>query len=257
MSAPASDPAAATAFVTGGGGAIGAEVAGALAGAGHPVVIADRDLGAAEAVSRRLAAAGAEAAGVGLDVGSEESWSGALSEAGPIGVLVNAAGIEGPVERLGDYPVDGFDEVLRVNARGTFLGMRAVLPAMARAGRGCVVNVSSSAGFVGTPRLSGYVASKHAVLGLTRAAAVEYGPKGVRVNAVCPGPTEGRMIESIERGRGGADPARVREAYLNAIPLRRYAEPAQVAAAVAFLASDGAGSINGAALPVDGGMTAI
>jgi NAD(P)-dependent dehydrogenase (short-subunit alcohol dehydrogenase family) len=257
MTSETPDLAAATAFVTGGGGAIGAEVAACMAEEGRRVAVADRDLEAAERVSRRLSDAGAEALAVELDVGSEESWSGALEEAGPVGVLVNAAGIEGPVERLGDYPVEAFDEVLRVNARGTFLGMRSVLPAMARAGEGCVVNVSSSAGLVGTPKLGAYVASKHAVLGLTRAAAVEYGPKGVRVNAVCPGPTEGRMIESIERGRGGGEAARVRQAYLDAIPLRRYAEPGQVAAAVAFLASARAGSINGAALAVDGGMTAI
>ena len=253
---PASTSSATAVLLSGGGGNIGTEIALALAAAGRRVTVADLDLAAAERTAARVAEEGGSADAVALDVGSEESWAEALAAAGELGVLVNAAGVEGPHARLAEYPPEDFDAVMRINARGTFLGMRAVLPGMLAAGGGAVVNIASTAGLTGTHGMVAYVASKHAVVGLTRAAALEYGAKGIRVNAVCPGPTEGRMIEAIEQGRGGEHPERVREAYLRAIPMRRYGEPAEIAATVAFLASPEAGFVNGATLAVDGGMTA-
>ena len=154
-----------------------------------------------------------------------------------------------------DYDESVFDSVLAVNVKGVFLGLKYVLPAMITGGGGAIVNTSSTAGVSGSAGLSGYVASKHAVIGLTRTAAVEYGGQGVRVNAVCPGPTRTRMIASLEEqtGAGSNDPG---ERLRAMIPIGRYAEADEVADLVLFLCSDLSRSINGAHYLIDGGRTA-
>ncbi|MEN8159166.1 MAG: SDR family oxidoreductase, partial [Myxococcota bacterium] len=149
-----------------------------------------------------------------------------------------------------------FDRVLAVNVRGVFLGMRFGGPALQRRGGGAIVNLASVAGVTGDASLSAYVASKHAVIGLTRCAAVGFGPT-VRANAVCPSPVETRMMRSLETGLGGAQPELVHKMLEERIPAGRYAEPAEIAALIAFLGSDEARFINGSIYTIDGGMTPV
>lgn len=232
------------ALVTGGAGDIGAEVVAALRARGSQVLAADRI-----------------PVDVELDVTSADQWAAVLEDVerryGRLDVLVNAAGVAGPSGLLWEQSPQDFDAVMRVNATGTFLGMRATLPLLRESGSGAIVNVASTAGVLGLPGLSPYVASKHAVVGLTRVAASEAARFGIRVNAVCPGPTEGRMITSIERGARSDDPARARAIYKTAIPLRRYAKPTEVASVIAYLTSPAASYVTGAIIPIDGGMSAI
>jgi NAD(P)-dependent dehydrogenase (short-subunit alcohol dehydrogenase family) len=171
--------------------------------------------------------------------------------------LVNNAGIEGVVASFEDYPLETFDQVLAVNVRGVFLGIRCAVPALRRRGGGAIVNLSSVAGLTGEGTLSAYNASKHAVIGLTRAAASGYSAKGIRVNAVCPSPVETRMMRSLEQGMGGEHAELVRKTIAERIPLARYAEPEEIAALIAFLGSAEAAFINSSIYTIDGGMTPI
>ncbi|HEY8288101.1 MAG TPA: SDR family oxidoreductase, partial [Acetobacteraceae bacterium] len=154
------------------------------------------------------------------------------------------------------YDEDLFDRVMAVNVRGVFLGMKYVLPVMIKQGRGSVVNTASVAGLVASPGMSAYVASKHAVIGLTKTAAGEVGRAGVRVNAVCPGPIDTRMIHALESLLNPDDPAAVGKGYQNNIPIGRYGTAEEIANLVVFLSSDMAGNITGAHYVSDGGRTA-
>lgn len=192
------------------------------------------------------------------DVSRQEDWSeviaAATAEFGGIDVLFNNAGIEGVVQAIESYPDDEFDRVLSVNVRGVFLGMKYALPAMRGRGGAAIVNTASVAGLVGNPMVSAYIASKHAVIGLTKSAAIAYGPEQIRVNAVCPSPIETRMMRSLEEGFGA--PGEVKAQMESLIPLGRYGEPDEVASLVLFLCSDEARFINGGIYTIDGGMTA-
>src|SRR5258708_19775255 len=137
----------------------------------------------------------------------------------------NKAGIEGKVARTAEYDEAVFDAVMGINVKGVFLGLRHVLPVMIAQKSGAVVNTASVAGLVATPGMPAYVASKHAVIGLTKTAAGEVARDGVRVNAVCPGPVETRMIHSLEQQIEPSDPASVGPRYPSAIPTRRYTTP--------------------------------
>jgi NAD(P)-dependent dehydrogenase (short-subunit alcohol dehydrogenase family) len=231
------------ALVAGAAGDIGAAVVAALTARGAHVIGADR-----------------APADVALDVTAPEQWEAVVAEIdrahGRLDVLVNAAGVEGPAGPLWTTALEDFEAVMRVNATGTFLGLRASLPLMSKRG-GAIVNLASTAGILGLPGMSPYVASKHAVVGLTRAAAIEGARFGVRVNAVCPGPTAGRMMDAVEHGARPGDPARARTAYEAAIPLRRYATPEEIASTIAHLTSPAAAYVTGAVIPIDGGMSAV
>jgi NAD(P)-dependent dehydrogenase (short-subunit alcohol dehydrogenase family) len=145
---------------------------------------------------------------------------------------------------------------MAVNVKGVFLGLRHVLPVMIAQGRGSVVNTASVAGLVASPGMPAYVASKHAVIGLTKTAAGEVGRTGVRVNAVCPGPIDTRMIHSLEAMLNPDDPDSIGTRYQNNIPIGRYGTAEEVANLIIFLASDLASNITGAHYVVDGGRTA-
>ena len=149
-----------------------------------------------------------------------------------------------------------FDQVIAINVKGVFLGLRHVLPVMLRQKSGAIVNTASVAGLVATPGMPAYVASKHAVIGLTKTAAGEVARDGVRVNAVCPGPVDTRMIHSLEQQISPDDPASVARRYQAAMPSGRYTTPEEIANMVVFLCSDLASNTTGGQFVVDGGRTA-
>ncbi|MBV9735414.1 MAG: SDR family oxidoreductase, partial [Acidisphaera sp.] len=180
-----------------------------------------------------------------------------VSRLGSIDCFFNNAGIEGAVAPTQDYDEAVFDQVIAVNVKGVFLGLRHVLPVMLEQGGGAIVNTASVAGLTGTPGLSAYVASKHAVLGLTKSAAGEVARQGVRINAVCPGPVDTRMIHSLEAMIDPSDPERISQRYQASLPIGRYATVEEIANTVLFLCSDLAGSVTGAHFVVDGGRTAV
>jgi 3alpha(or 20beta)-hydroxysteroid dehydrogenase len=175
---------------------------------------------------------------------------------GGLDALFNNAGITGPRATILTYPEDDFDRVMAVNVRGVFLGIQHAGLAMQKRGKGAIVNTSSIVGFTGGRNINAYTASKHAVIGLTKAAAVELAPHNIRVNAVCPSPTATEMMFKLERELSPSDPASIRAAFAASSPMNRYGEPVEVAAAVAWLCSDGASYVTGIALPIDGGMVA-
>ncbi len=247
------------ALITGGANGIGRAAALGFARRGARVVVVDRDAAAGEAAAEAARAQGGEARFVRADVTRSADVrayvQATLDAFGAIDCFFNNAGIEGTVTPTADYEEAMFDAVIAVNLKGVFLGLRHVLPVMLRQGRGAVVNTSSTAGLVGSPGLSAYVASKHGVLGLTRTAAGEVGASGVRVNAVCPGPTDTRMIHSLEQQSSPGDHAAAGARYRASIPLGRYATAEEVADVVLFLCSDLAGSVTAAHYVVDGGRT--
>ena len=248
------------ALVTGAAGGIGRATAERLAREGASLLLADLPGSALEAAAEAVRAAGARAVAAPADVAREADFQTLVERAerelGGLDLLVNNAGIEGVVAPIESYPLDVFDRVLAVNVRGVFLGLRFAGPVLRRRGGGAIVNLASVAGVTGDPNLSAYVASKHAVIGLTRSAALAFGAN-VRVNAVCPSPVETRMMRSLEAGLGGAQPELVRKLVTERIPAGRYAEPAEVAALIAFLGSDEARFINGSIYTIDGGMTPV
>lgn len=176
---------------------------------------------------------------------------------GRIDIFFNNAGIEGKVGSLVDTDAETLNAILDVNVKGSFFGIKHVLQVMIEQKGGSIVNTSSMAGLIGFPSLGVYTASKHAVLGLTRVAAQESVHAGVRVNAVCPGPVNTRMMRGIEAGVSADNPEAVQTQFANLTGLKRYAEPAEVANLVLFLASEKASYITGSIYTVDGGMTGM
>ncbi len=168
--------------------------------------------------------------------------------------LFNNAGVEGNIAPIDEYPEDAFDQVVAVNLRGVFLGMKYAVPELRKRGGGVIVNAASVAGLIGDPLIPAYIASKHAVLGLTKSAAIAFGAQNIRVNAICPSPIETRMMRSLESGMMPGSPHAVKKMMEERIPLGRYGTAEEVAAVVAFLCSEDARFVNGGIYTVDGGM---
>lgn len=241
------------ALVTGGGRGIGRAIAAALTGAGAEVTVLGRDGAALDDAVR----AGHAAHAVVCDVLDAEALRAALDAAlvGPLDILVNnAGGVEtAPLARL-DRAL--WDRMLALNLTAPYEACRAVLPGMMARRRGRVVNVASTAGLVGYPYVAAYVASKHGLVGLTRALAKEAARFGVTVNAVCPGYTETDLVERSAgsiAARTGKDAATIKAGFASGNPQGRLVQPEEVAAAVLFLCCDSAAAINGTAIPVAGG----
>ena len=177
-----------------------------------------------------------------------------MSVFGRIDTLFNNAGIEGSISSLENYEEEIFDRVVQVNIKGVWLGMRYCADAMRQSGGGSIINTASAAGLMATPSLIAYGASKHAVIGMTKSASIELAPAGIRVNAVCPGVINTRMMRSIEEQTIPDNPEEYVKAVSEQPPLGRYGEPEEVAGLVAFLASDEATYITGSSYVIDGGL---
>jgi A-factor type gamma-butyrolactone 1'-reductase (1S-forming) len=233
-------------LVIGASRGIGAATAELMGRLGARLVLASRDVPALDAVAGRISDAGGTASTVELDMLDLGSVKSAVSIAadrlGGLDVAVNNAGSAHPLTSFHDITADMFDADCGVNLRGALVAMQCEVRAMLTSGSGSIVNVGSASSLIGAGRLSVYAATKHGLLGLTKSAAIEYARQNIRINLVAPGPTLTDML--------------VGEAALKRItPMGRAAEPAEIAEAVAWLASDLSSFVTGIALPVDGGLT--
>jgi NAD(P)-dependent dehydrogenase (short-subunit alcohol dehydrogenase family) len=247
------------AVVTGAAGIIGSATIRLLAERGARIVAVDRRADELNAAIRDLPAS-AEAFAVTADVREEDEVASyvraALDRFGTIDVFYNNAGIEGDIKPITDYSLEMFRRVLDVNVVGVFSGLKHVLPVMLKQNKGSIINTASIAGLFGSPQIAAYSASKHAVIGLTKSAAWECTDTGVRVNCVCPGLIDSRMLSAILDGRTAGNAPMPHEKKVERIPARRLGQASEVASIVAFLASDEASYVSGSAYTVDGGRTA-
>lgn len=243
------------ALVTGGGGGIGRAMCLEFARAGAKVACVDINSELGEETVALVKEAGGEAIFLKADVTDSTSVQKYVQDTvaayGRIDAFANNAGYEGLIKPITEYPEDVFDRVMAINVKGIFLGLKYVLPVMIQQQSGAIVNIGSTGSFIGAAGLSPYTTSKHAVLGLTKTAALEVARQGIRVNAVCPGGTKTRMKQAIDAALG-VDPA----AFCESIPDGRQAEPEEVARVVVFLASDLATHTTGQSLIIDGGRLA-
>ncbi len=246
------------AIITGGAAGIGLATARAFIAEGARVLLVDVQAAPLAAAVAELGDAHARAcvADVSDPVQVETYVAAALEHYGRIDIFFNNAGIEGVVSPLVDYPLEMFDRVMAVNVRGVWLGMKSVIPAMAKTGGGSIIITSSLGGLRGVPRMSAYIAAKHAVVGIMRAAALECAPLNIRVNTINPSPIATRMIAAIEEGYAPGVTARAKARFAAGVPLRRYGEPEEVAKLVVYLASDESSYSTGGTFTIDGGMSA-
>lgn len=241
------------AIVTGGGSGIGRATALAFARRGVRVVIADILSEESKTVVNKIKEAGGEATFINTDVSKasdvETMVSRTIETYGRLDYAFNNAGIEGVQAPTADFPEDVWNRVIDINLTGVWLCMRSQIPQMLKQGQGVIINNASILGEVGFANASAYVASKHAVLGLTKTAAIEYATQGIRINAVCPAFIETPMLE-----RGGL--TRDQEIYqmiAGLHPMKRLGKPEEIAAAVIWLCSDEASFVTGHAMLIDGG----
>jgi NAD(P)-dependent dehydrogenase (short-subunit alcohol dehydrogenase family) len=245
------------ALVTGGGNGIGRETALAFAREGARVAVADYEANAAVDTVGLINGIGGQAISLSGDVTRaadvEAMVASTIAAYGRLDCAFNNAGVAGHQvgavgQKTHEWSESSFDRMIEVNLKGVWLCMKHELPRMQSAGGGAIVNTASIAGLIGLRGSSAYVAAKHGVIGLTKSAAIEYAPERVRVNAVCPGFITTRMTAPTRDERG--------EAVMGRTPLGRYGEPREIAEMVAWLCSDRASYVTGAAYQVDGGWTA-
>lgn len=244
-------------LITGAASGIGKAAAMEFAKAGAKLVIADRDTENGEATVSEITTAGGTAVFIMTNVADNASVEAlvkaAVSQYGRLDIAINNAGISGLSAKTEDYPVDDFQRVMQINTAGVFYGMKAQLPVMLKQGSGVIINTASIAGLKGLPNAIAYTASKHAVVGMTKTAAMEYGKKNIRINAICPVFTVTPLFnpEVIEQFAPG-----IPEKLKANVPMKRFADVQEQVDAMLWLASEKASFVTGVALPIDGGLTA-
>ncbi|AEW99764.1 SDR family NAD(P)-dependent oxidoreductase [Streptantibioticus cattleyicolor] len=240
-------------LVTGAGSGIGRATALELARGGAAVAVCDIDADTAAETTELIRKDGGDALAVTVDIADEDAVRAAVEATvtafGGLDFAVNNAGLASHHRRLDEMTLAEFERVVQVNLAGTFLCMRYELPALRRRGGGAIVNIASNGGLYAIPTAPAYVAAKHGIVGLTKVAAVDYAPAGIRVNAVCPGPT---LTPGFEKAVG-TDMIAMQESIT---PLGRLATPEEAAAAAVWLCSDASSYVTGIALSVDGGRRA-
>ncbi|QGY45809.1 glucose 1-dehydrogenase [Maribellus comscasis] len=245
-----------TAVITGGAGSIGKETAALFLEEGAKVLLVDLDEKALEQTAAELG--NENVSWCAADVSNTDDVKRYAEEAkktlGSVDIFFNNAGIEGVVKPVTDYPEDEFDKVMAVNVKGVWSGNKYIVPLMADGGS--IILSSSVAGLSGTPNVSAYVASKHAIIGLMRSLAYEVAEKKIRVNTINPSPVDNRMMRSLENGFAPGKGDEAKKGFEQTIPLGRYAKPEEIAKAVLFLAGDDSQFITGTTQVIDGGMNA-
>ncbi len=246
------------AVITGGAGEIGKAAAKRFVQEGACVLLVDMNADALAAASAEIQSDKVShlVADVTSAAGNLAMIEVASERFGGVDIFLANAGIEGEIAPITDCDETLFDQVMAVNVKGPFLGIKAAIPAMIARGGGSIVISSSVAGVRGTASVSPYTTSKHAVIGLMRSAAKDAAPHGIRINTVNPGPVETRMMRSLENALAPGQGNRVKSAMQANIPLGRYATPEEIANVMLFLASDEAAIVTGAVYLADGGMTA-
>lgn len=244
-------------LITGAASGIGKASAIAFAAQGAHVIVSDFNTKGGKATVESIEKTAGKASFIPCDVGDANQVQQLMEQIkthyGCLDIAINNAGIPGASARTHEYPLDDFDKVMRINAAGVFYGMKAQLPIMLEQGSGVIINTASIAGLKGLPNSLAYTASKHAVVGMTKTAAMEYGKKNIRINALCPVFTVTPLFdpEAIEKVAAG-----IPDKLKAGIPLKRFANVQEQVDAILWLASDKATFVTGLALPIDGGLTA-
>ena len=246
------------AVITGGAGGIGRAAGKLFVEEGADVLLVDLDEEALAAAVQEIGSNRISyfVADVTSQADNQAMIATAAERYGGVDVLLANAGIEGDVSPLVQYDEARFDQVIGVNVKGVFLGIKSAVPPMMERGGGSIVITSSVAGVKGSAGIGPYCASKHAVIGLMKSAAQEYAGANIRVNSVNPSPVETRMMRSLEEGIAPGDSERIKSRMASAIPLKRYGEPEEIAKVMLFLASDESSWVTGSVQMPDGGRTA-
>jgi NAD(P)-dependent dehydrogenase (short-subunit alcohol dehydrogenase family) len=248
------------ALVTGAASGIGRASARAFAREGATVVIADVDEQGGQETVSLIEQGGGRATFIATDVSERVQVDALVARTlelyGSLDCAHNNAGIEGATVATAEYPEEDFDRILAVNLKGVWLSMKAEIPVMLSQGKGAIVNTSSTFGLIAVPNCCGYVATKHAITGLTRAAALEYARSGLRINAVCPGAIQTPLVDRFFASMNPENPQALSDAYAEDEPIGRLGEPEEIGEAVVWLCSDAASFVTGLPMAIDGGWTA-
>jgi NAD(P)-dependent dehydrogenase (short-subunit alcohol dehydrogenase family) len=246
------------AIVTGGSGGIGSATVKKFLAAGAKVLLVDRLQKDVDEALKRIDSP--QVRGFAADVSKadqvEAYFKAANDHFGGVDIVFANAGIEGMVKPILEYPEAEFDRVLSVNVKGAFLAIKNAIPFLQRRGGGSIIVTSSVAGLVGSPGMTAYITSKHAVLGLVKTAAIELGPMKIRVNAIAPGPIDNRMMRSLEDQSSPGHGGDVKAAFTAQVPLGRYGQNDEIAEMALFLASNRSSNSTGAVFLSDGGFVA-